>query len=63
MGLPLPAALIGDESRLKQILVNMCKNALKFTMRGYVKILTTYDSNANLIKVHVADTGKGIRPQ
>ena len=56
----LPQLLKGDISRLKQILINLVKNAFKFTKNGYVKIVAAYDYDAQLLKVHVVDNGKGI---
>lgn len=58
---PLPNDLIGDELRLKQILINLVKNAIKFTKKGWIKIIATYDQEAELLKVHVSDNGKGIK--
>ena len=58
---PLPNDLIGDELRLKQILINLVKNALKFTKKGWIKIVAAYDFEAKLLKVHVYDSGKGIK--
>ena len=52
--------LLGDDIRLKQILINLVKNALKFTIGGLIRISITFDENAELLKVHVLDTGKGI---
>ena len=52
--------MIGDESRLKQVLSNLVKNALKFTERGEVKIKACYMENDKLLIVHIRDTGKGI---
>ena len=51
---------MGDQVRLKQILINLVKNALKFTHRGIVKIYMGYDARQELLKVNVVDNGKGI---
>ena len=59
----MPELLEGDELRLKQILINLVKNALKFTLGGFIKIYMAYDSENSLIKTHVVDTGKGIKPE
>ena len=59
----MPELLEGDELRLKQILINLVKNALKFTLNGFIKIYMGYDSENGLIKAHVVDTGKGIKPE
>ena len=41
--LPLPELLFGDPTRLKQILINLIKNALKFTPMGSIKIVSSYN--------------------
>ena len=56
----LPEKLIGDTRCLKQILINLVKNALKFTSEGSIKIKTEYRDDLNLLVVHVIDTGAGI---
>ena len=56
----LPDTVYGDETRLKQILINLVKNALKFTKQGSIRILAAYDSEEEMLKVQVIDTGKGI---
>ena len=56
----LPDRLNGDELRLKQVLINLVKNALKFTRIGHVRILAGYDSKKGSLIVHVADSGKGV---
>jgi PAS domain S-box-containing protein len=61
-----PRGLLGDPSRLRQILVNLIGNAIKFTERGEVSARATVDSRAgDTIVMHfcVADTGIGIPPE
>jgi len=59
----LPDVMAGDPKRLRQILVNLVGNAIKFTERGEVFVRVTEDSHdANRITLHLAvsDTGAGI---
>lgn len=59
----LPQCINGDPVRLKQVLVNLLANAIKFTERGQVKLtLSVLKSEAKEITVHfsVLDTGIGI---
>ncbi len=60
----VPALLIGDELRIRQILVNLISNAIKFTSKGEVMIrvmIDDYDGNNDVIlKFTVTDTGIGI---
>jgi len=57
----LPDCLYGDDIRLRQILTNICGNAVKFTQKGCIKLLIA-SSNGNLI-FKIEDTGKGIQKQ
>ena len=41
-------------------MINLVKNARKFTKKGTIKILSSYDYVENQIIVHVDDTGEGI---
>ena len=60
----MPEFLIGDETHLKQILINLVKNALKFTpARGNIKIISSYDVEKEMLQIHVIDNGNGIKPE
>jgi signal transduction histidine kinase len=61
----LPARLIGDPLRLKQILINLAGNAVKFTPVGTVTVsarLTGRDGRRATLRFDVVDTGIGIAP-
>jgi len=57
-----PVVVIGDPTRMRQIVFNLISNAIKFTDTGYVKIFVSPDpeSGPNFIKCEVSDTGIGI---
>lgn len=55
--------LIGDPTRLSQILINLVGNALKFTMKGYVELIISQVNETELettVQFSVIDTGIGI---
>ncbi len=54
----LPAYVFGDEGKLRQVLINLLNNALKFTEEGSVRLTVGWEQNRALIEV--ADTGFGI---
>ena len=56
----MPEIVVGDEIRLKQVLINLVKNALKFTFNGMIRIYMAYDSDSHSLKTHIVDNGKGI---
>ncbi|MCL2879591.1 MAG: ATP-binding protein [Treponema sp.] len=57
----IPKCLYGDDVRLRQILINVLSNAIKFTDEGYVRLtIGVMDTN---IRFDVEDTGIGIRQE
>jgi signal transduction histidine kinase/DNA-binding response OmpR family regulator len=58
----LPEALIGDPMRLKQILINLVSNAIKFTDEGEValRVKPILDRNGFRLQMQVSDSGIGI---
>ncbi len=54
----LPMAIHADDKRLRQILLNLLGNAIKFTHQGQVKLQVSYDKNK--VCFQVKDTGIGI---
>ncbi len=63
----LPSYVLGDSGRLRQVLLNLLGNAIKFTERGGVT-MAVYgggedESGRTLLRFEVADTGPGIAPE
>jgi len=59
----IPPIMVGDPTRLNQIILNLVSNAVKFTEKGEVKILVELldeDNNMLELKFSVSDTGIGI---
>jgi signal transduction histidine kinase len=62
----VPELLIGDPLRLKQVLINLCNNSIKFTAEGYVRIkVSMVNKNDQLVRLNfeVQDSGIGISPE
>jgi len=60
----LATAYLGDVNRLRQVLLNLAGNAVKFTDRGGVLIsVAPADARAGFLRWEVRDTGPGIGPQ
>ena len=56
----LPAYVRGDERKLRQILLNLLSNSVKYTRRGGVVMRVGYDQAAGLFRCQVVDSGIGI---
>ena len=59
----VPHRVVGDPVRLRQVLLNLCNNAVKFTDRGHVSIevrLEADEDECTRLRVSVEDTGIGI---
>jgi len=68
----LPETIITDPTRLKQILINLVGNAIKFTKRGGVRVVARYPARPpqqaggprdDLLQFDVVDTGIGVKPE
>jgi len=62
----VPEQVVGDPSRLRQIIINLIGNAIKFTERGEVGLSVALDSSSsNELRLHfvIQDTGVGIAPE
>ena len=58
----VPRRLTGDPTRLRQILLNLLTNAVKFTERGTITVEVGYAFDSGVVRVDVTDTGIGIPP-
>ncbi|MEN0060022.1 MAG: ATP-binding protein, partial [Bdellovibrio sp.] len=55
------SAIIGDPTRLRQILFNLIGNAIKFTQKGGIQVyLDFFESDAQFLRFSISDTGTGI---
>ncbi|MEO5349876.1 MAG: PAS domain S-box protein [Magnetococcus sp. YQC-3] len=60
----LPEAVLGDDNRIRQVLINLLGNAIKFTHQGRVSVgLTLHPFEPNELLFQVTDTGIGIAPE
>lgn len=57
----MPEYIISDERRLKQVLINLLSNALKFTTEGSIQVQSKFDQDMKLLSIDVLDTGIGIK--
>jgi PAS domain S-box-containing protein len=62
----IPLALVGDAGRLRQVLINLLGNAIKFTAEGEVRLTVQVKSlteESACLLFSISDTGIGVRPE
>lgn len=57
----IPSVLRGDEIRIRQVMLNLINNAIKYTHEGSVSIDVNYDTSTQMLTLSVKDTGIGIK--
>jgi PAS domain S-box-containing protein len=57
----LPARLVADSGRVRQVLLNLLTNAVKFTTEGRIDVAASW--SCGMLKLEVADTGPGLAPE
>lgn len=55
-----PDIIVADEAKLRQVLINLVGNAVKFTRLGEIRITASYGKEDGHLYIQVADTGEGI---
>jgi signal transduction histidine kinase/CheY-like chemotaxis protein len=56
----VPQKITGDEFRIRQVLFNLCGNAIKFTEAGGIALEIDFDLATNTLRIDVTDTGIGM---
>lgn len=62
----IPSKLVGDVGRIRQILINLLNNSIKFTKEGFVSLAVSgyyIDEETYKLQCVVQDTGVGIKPE
>ena len=62
----IPNVLLGDEKKVRQILLNVLSNAVKYTDEGYVSFIVNGEMGSDdnfTFSMEVADSGRGIKPE
>jgi signal transduction histidine kinase/CheY-like chemotaxis protein len=62
----IPNAMIGDESRVKQVLINLLSNAAKYTQEGFIALNVRgviVEGKKALLTIEVSDSGVGIKKE
>ncbi len=59
----IPSVMLGDEIRIRQVMLNLINNAVKYTHEGSVSIDVSYEESTQLLIFVVTDTGIGIKTE
>lgn len=59
----IPSVMYGDEIRVRQIMLNLINNAIKYTHEGNVSVGVSFDRSSQMLELVVSDTGIGIREE
>ena len=59
----IPSVMYGDEIRIRQVILNIVNNAIKYTEKGSIKIFVGFKNDEKKLVVRVTDTGIGIREE
>ncbi len=59
----IPSVLKGDEIRVRQVMLNLINNAVKYTREGSVSVDVSFDRAFRMLKIIVSDTGIGIKEE
>lgn len=59
----LRAAWLGDEARIKQVIINLVGNAIKYTSEGAINVEVAPSGNNAGLQFVISDTGEGISPE
>ena len=59
----IPKTIMSDPVRIKQIIINLVSNAIKFTESGTITVRTSCDPAKQQLRIEVADTGIGMTPE
>ena len=62
----IPTALFGDEARIRQVILNILNNAIKYTSSGFVSLTakgTHVDADNLILTIEVSDSGRGIKEE
>jgi len=58
--LPIVFQLISDETKLRQVIVNLLNNAVKYSEKGTINFSYTINANKNALEFYIKDTGIGM---